>query len=133
MSFFREANFQSWVAVAGGKRLAEACQTSFDVDKTWPVQAFLAFCHLEWHFPVQSDKESGNNSTNDRHHRTGLGADVMCEAAEKEVHEIMERVGSITDVNCSLCWLSETGKKIKRNQSLREASSATTSKTIRTI
>lgn len=115
VSFFREANFQSWIAVNEGKGLAEARQTSFQIDKTWPVQAYLAFCHLGWHFPVQSDQYS-DNSTNGGKHRFGMGADVMCEQAEKEAQEVIKRGGSITDVNCNLCWLSKTGKTIKENQ-----------------
>ena len=40
----------------------------------------------------------------------------MYEQAEKEAREVMERGGSSTDVNCNLCWLSQTGKAIKENQ-----------------
>ena len=115
VSFFREANFQSWVAVEGGQGLAMACQTSFEVDGTGPVQAFLAFCHLGWHFPVESDKHS-SDSGNGRKHRFGNGTDVMCEQAEKEAQEVIKKGGSITDVNCNMCWLSDTGKTIKKNQ-----------------
>ena len=114
-SFFRETNFQDWVAIEGGKALAEACQTSFQVDKTRPVEAYLAFCHLGWHFPVESDKDS-LNSSNEGKHRFGMGADVMCEQAEQEVQDIIRRGGSMTDVNCYLCWLSKIGKTIKDNQ-----------------
>ena len=115
ISFFRETNFRSWVAAEKGKGVAEACQSSFRTDKTLPVQAYLAFCHLGWHFPVEDDKHS-HNSTNKGKHRFALGADVMCEQAEKEAREVMERGGSSTDVNCNLCWLSQTGKTIKENQ-----------------
>ena len=65
--------------------------------------------------PVEADKHS-KNSTNKWKHRFGLGADVMCEQAEKEAREVMEMGGSITDFNCNLCWLSQTGKAIKENQ-----------------
>lgn len=34
LSFFREAQFDSWVAFGAGKGLAEACQTSFEIDKS---------------------------------------------------------------------------------------------------
>lgn len=115
ISFFRETSFQSWVAVEGGKGVAEACQQSFETDRTWPVQAYLAFCYLGWHFPVEADKHS-HNSTNKGKHHFAMGADVMCEQAEKEAREVMERGGSSFDVNCNLCWLSQTGKTIKENQ-----------------
>lgn len=95
----------------GGK---DQCQTSFEIDKSWPVEAYLAFCHLGWHFPVEGDKHT--NSTNGEKHRFGVRPDVMCEQAEKEAQEIMKRGGSITDVNCNLCQLSETGKMIKDNE-----------------
>lgn len=49
-----------------------------------------------------------------------MGADVMCAQAEKKAQEVIKRGGSITDVNCNLCWLSswlsKTGKTIKENQ-----------------
>ena len=115
VSFFRETNFGSWVAAAGGKGLAEACQTSFQVDKTWPVQAYLAFCHLGWHFPVESDKHNAK-SGNSGKHRFGFGADAMCSQTEKEAREIISRGGSNLNVNCALCWLSPTGEAIKKNQ-----------------
>ena len=43
MSFFRETNFQSWVASERGNGVAERCQSSFETDKTRSVQAYLAF------------------------------------------------------------------------------------------
>ena len=115
ISFFRETNFQSWVAVKGGKGLAEACQTSFEIGQTWPVQAYLAFCYLGWHFPVHADKHDVN-STNGGKHRFGFGADVLCNQTKQEVQEIISIGGSNMDVNCHLCWQSDVGKRIKENQ-----------------
>ena len=94
MRVFRETNFQSWVAVEGGKVLAEACQTSFQIDETWPVQAYLAFFHLRWHFPTESDKHSAD-STNAWKHRFGMGADVMCEQAEQKGRGDIKRAASL--------------------------------------
>ena len=115
MPFFREANFQSWVALEGGKGLAMSCQTSFEIDRTRPVEAYLAFCHMGWHFPVESDKHS-SVSGNGKKHRFGNGTDVMCQQVEDEAREIIKRGGSMTDVNCNLCWISHAGKTIKDNQ-----------------
>ncbi|KAM0803449.1 hypothetical protein BDR22DRAFT_886815 [Usnea florida] len=103
MSFFRETKFQSWVVSEGGKRVAETCQSSFETDKTRPVQAFLAFCDLGWHFPVEADRLSKNGTSKGKH-RFCLGADVMCEQAGKEEREVMERGGSSTNLG----WLSQT-------------------------
>ena len=115
MHFFQEANFASWVSFESGKGLADACQTSFEIDKTLPVQVFLTYCQFGWHFPVHDD-EHNKNATNGGHHKFGLGRDDMCDDAKKEALEIVERGGTITDVNCHLCWISETGKTIKENQ-----------------
>ena len=115
ISFFRETNSQSWVAVEGKKGLAEACQTSFEIGQTWPVQAYLAFCYLGWHFPVHADKHDVN-STNGGKHRFGFGADVLCNQTKQEVQEIISIGGSNMDVNCHLCWQSDVGKRIKENQ-----------------
>ena len=40
----------------------------------------------------------------------------MCEQAEQEVQDVMKRGGSMTDVNCYLCWLSKIRKTSKENQ-----------------
>ena len=113
--FFHETNFQSWVAIEGGKGLAEACQTSFEIGQTWPVQAYLTFCYLGWHFPVDADKHDVK-STNGGKHRFGFGADALCNQTEKEVQEIVSIGGSNLDVNCHLCWQSDVGTRIKENQ-----------------
>ena len=115
ISFFREASFESWVALEGGKGLAEACQTSFEIDETWPVPAYLAYCYLGWHFPVEADKHNASNPDRKKH-RFAWGADVMCEYVDEEVQEVLKRGGSSLDVNCHLCWLSEIGRTIKKNQ-----------------
>lgn len=113
--FFHETNFQSWVAIEGGKGLAEACQTSFEIGQTWPVQAYLAFCNLGWHFPVHADKHDVH-STNGGKQRFGLGADVLCNQTRDEAQEIVSIGGSNLEVNCHLCWQSDVGKRIKESQ-----------------
>ena len=40
----------------------------------------------------------------------------MCEQAENEETEVMERGRSSTDVNCNSGWLGQPGKAIKKNQ-----------------
>lgn len=40
----------------------------------------------------------------------------MCAKAELEVHEIIRRGHSNKDVNCHMCWVSDTGKAIKKKQ-----------------
>ena len=109
--------------MAGEIGLAEACQTSFEIDKTCPVEACLVFCHLGWRFPVEGDKRT--NSTNWGKHRFGMGPDVMCEEAEEEAQEMMKRGGSVTDVNSKLRWLSE-------DRTFRETMSTATLWTVET-
>ena len=115
IEFFHETNFQSWVDIEGGKGLAEACQTSFEIGQTWPVQAYLTFCYLGWHYPVHADKHDVN-ATNGGKHRFGFGADALCNQTKNEVREIVSIGGSNLDVNCHLCWQSDVGKRIKENQ-----------------
>ena len=115
LSFFHETNFQSWVAVEKGKGLAEACQTSVERGKTWPVQAYLTFCYFGWHYPVHGDKHDAHSGNGEKH-RFGLGADALCNQTESEVQEIVSIGGSNLDVNCHLCWQSDVGKRIKENQ-----------------
>lgn len=91
------------------KGLVEACQTSFEINKTWLVPAYLAFCQLGWHFPVESDKHSGGK------HPFGMGPDIMREEAEKEALRVIKRRGGINDVNCNICWLSKIGTTIKES------------------
>lgn len=40
----------------------------------------------------------------------------MCEQVEMEAQEMIKRGGNMVDVNCNLCWKSETGKTIKDYQ-----------------
>lgn len=116
MAFFKETNFRSWVAGERGKGLAEACQTSFEIDKTWPVQAYIAYCYLRWHFPVHDDQHSDNYEVSHGKHRFHWGFDVMCKQVQEEAIEILTTGGSNIDVNCHLCWQSDVGTAIKNNQ-----------------
>ncbi|KAL9101231.1 MAG: hypothetical protein Q9163_003487 [Psora crenata] len=107
-SFFEAIHMDTWSEYKHGTKLADACQTSFDVDRTNPVQMYLTFCQMDQHFPIRD---------RDQTHHFHPGADPYCQEFEKERQSLTQQGRSLDEVTCHMCFSSATGEKIKKEQS----------------
>lgn len=112
-AFMTESNMSSWVGYDKGKGLAEACQTSFEVDKTDPVSMYQTFCELGYRFPIHGDKALGLEK--DHKHRFQNGSAYYCEQLKQDVHELKGQGKTDREIDCHMCSKdSGTGQAIKK-------------------
>lgn len=108
------ARFNTWVGFENGRGLAEACATSFEMDKISPVPIFLTYCRLGWHWPNHKNKEL--NIPHDSHRIFGNHTDPYCDRFIEEVDLLVEDGKTINQTTCHMCTKSNTSAAIFQHQ-----------------
>jgi len=108
------AKLNTWTAFEDGKGLAEACAESFETDPVSPVQTFLTYCDLEWHWPNHKNKEL--NVPHDSHHLFANNSDPYCGAFKDEVQVLIDKNVTFDETNCQMCAKSNTSAGIFEHQ-----------------
>ena len=96
--FFQNLKISNWVNYHDGTGLAQACQTSFDRDKTSATQVFHTYCQLQQHFPTMYDRVSS----------FAPGQDWNCQHFEGYLAKVSkeDRIkgdNSIWKIDCLMC------------------------------
>lgn len=94
-------------------KITQACQKSFSIDRVPPVETYLTFCQLGWHFPVHGD--SKHHIHKDKKHRFGNGTDFHCNEVTDTAKKMTEEGKDMTLINCAIC-ASDTGRAIVDSQ-----------------
>ncbi|KAG8528408.1 uncharacterized protein KY384_007326 [Bacidia gigantensis] len=116
LQFLDSMNIQGWVNYSpdrndSGIGVSEACQTTFNHDHTNPLQAFLAHCKLENHYPRNDDP-----GPRERPLMFAREPDPQCPDIELafRTNRILDH--DLHNATCYACFVSEAGVKLKIHQ-----------------